>query len=50
MPDRNTLNREQAIDLCAMLEEVDELFRNLEQIAILKKEVDHLKSDQFKNR
>lgn len=36
MPDKTTMNYEQVLELCIILKESDEMFRNLEQIAILR--------------
>lgn len=42
MPDKAVMNYAQVLKLCIVLREADEMFRNLEQIAILKSEIDDI--------
>ena len=42
MPDKTVMNYEQVLELCIILKEGDEMFRDLEQIAILKNGIDSL--------
>ncbi|MDE1770557.1 MAG: hypothetical protein KGI28_08415 [Thaumarchaeota archaeon] len=39
IPDKTMIDYEQVLELCVILKVADEKFRNLEQIAILKKEL-----------
>lgn len=40
VPDKKKMNYEQVLELCVVLKEIDEMFRNLNQISILKNELD----------
>ena len=40
VPDKTKMNYEQVLELCIILKEIDEMFRNLEQITVLKSELD----------
>ena len=40
VPDKTEMDYEQVLELCIILKEIDEMFRNFEQIAILKSELD----------
>ena len=42
MPDKTVMNYDQVLELCIILKEGDEMFRDLEQIAILKNGIDNL--------
>ncbi|MDE1813303.1 MAG: hypothetical protein KGI05_01435 [Thaumarchaeota archaeon] len=39
VPDKIGMDYEQVLELCVILKEIDEMFRNLEQVAILKSEL-----------
>lgn len=40
VPDKTKMSHEQVLELCVVLKEIDEMFRNLKQISILKSELD----------
>ncbi|GEM_PF-1590807 len=40
VPDKTKMNYDQMLELCVFLKETDEMFRNLEQIAILQSGLD----------
>lgn len=42
VPDKADMDYEQVLELCVILKEIDETFRNLEQVAILKSELDKI--------
>lgn len=42
MPDKTIMNYEQVLELCIILKEGDEMFRDLEQIAILRSGIDDI--------
>ena len=39
VPDKTEMDYEQVLELCIILKETDEIFRNLQQVAILKSEL-----------